>query len=383
MRVAFYAPMKPPDHPQPSGDRRMANLLMQALGLAGWEVELASRFCCRDGAGDPDRQARLARLGTDLAERLLRRYQGRPADARPQCWFTYHLYYKAPDWLGPPVSKGLGIPYLVAEASVAPKRAGGPWDLGHRATLAALDRASAVITLNPDDVACLPESCPVRMIRPFLDPGPGRAAAGARDFHRAALCRRLALDSGRPIIAAVAMMRAGDKLASYRLLADALARLSGLAWQLLVVGDGPARGEVERTFAALVAREADERQCVRFVGAVGEDALPALLAGCDLLAWPAVNEAYGMALLEAQAAGLPVVAGRYGGVPALIEDGETGLLSEPGATAVFAANLESLLGDPERRGRFGQAALAKVARDHSLDQAARRLKDILEPLQAA
>jgi hypothetical protein len=35
MRIAFYAPMKPPDHPQPSGDRRMANLLMQALRLAG------------------------------------------------------------------------------------------------------------------------------------------------------------------------------------------------------------------------------------------------------------------------------------------------------------------------------------------------------------
>jgi hypothetical protein len=44
MRIAFYAPMKPPDHPVPSGDRRMSRLLIAALGRAGHEVELASRL---------------------------------------------------------------------------------------------------------------------------------------------------------------------------------------------------------------------------------------------------------------------------------------------------------------------------------------------------
>ncbi len=382
MRIAFYAPMKPPDHLRPSGDRRMANLLMQALRLAGQEVELASRFCSRDGAGDPNRQARLAQLGAGMADRILRRFRARPVKELPACWFTYHLYYKAPDWLGPPVSRGLDIPYLVAEASVAPKRAGGPWDLGHRATLAALERASAVITLNPDDAACLPETCPVRLMPPFLDPAPGRAAAGARDTHRAVLCQRFALDPGRPVIAAVAMMRPGDKLASYRLLAAALARLPDSAWQLLIVGDGPARHEVEQAFAALAAPDGGGRR-VHFAGAVGERELPALLAGCDLLAWPAINEAYGMSLLEAQAAGLPVVAGRSGGVPTLIDSGETGLLSDPGDAAAFAADLQRLLSDPERRERIGRAALAKVAREHSLEQAAVSLKHILETLRAA
>ena len=382
MRIAFYAPMKPPGHPQPSGDRRMANLLMQALGLAGQEVELASRFSSRDGVGDPERQARLAQVGAGMADRILRRFRARPADERPGCWFTYHLYYKAPDWLGPAVSRGLDIPYLVAEASVAPKRAGGPWDLGHRATLAAVERASAVITLNPDDAGCLPETCPVRLIPPFLDPAPGRAAAGARDRHRATLCQGFALDPGRPVIAAVAMMRQGDKLASYRLLAQALARLPDPAWQLLIVGDGPARGDVEQAFYSLVEKAGGGRR-VHFAGAVDEPELPAMLAGCDLLAWPAINEAYGMALLEAQAAGLPVVAGRSGGVPALVESGETGLLSEPGNAAAFAANLAHLLSDPERRERMGRAALAKVAREHSLEQAAVSLKRILETLGVA
>ena len=51
-RVAFYAPLKPPDHPVPSGDRRMAQLLWQALEAAGARVELASRLRSRDPHGD-------------------------------------------------------------------------------------------------------------------------------------------------------------------------------------------------------------------------------------------------------------------------------------------------------------------------------------------
>jgi len=359
----------------------MANLLMQALRLAGQEVELASRFCSRDGTGDPGRQARLARLGERLADRLLRRFQAWPAEQRPDGWFTYHLYYKAPDWLGPAVSRGLGIPYFVAEASVAPKRAGGPWDLGHRAALTALERAAAVITLNPDDAVCLPTACPAHFIPPFLDPAPGRAAAEARDSHRAELCRRFDLDPATPVIATVAMMRHGDKLASYRSLAEALIHLPDLAWQLLVIGDGPARDAVERAFAPLAIKNGGRRR-VRFAGVAAEQELPALLAGCNLLAWPAINEAYGMALLEAQAAGLPVVAGRSGGVPALVDSGETGLLSDPGDTAAFAADLAALLSDPGRCDRLGRAALAKVARDHSLEQAAVSLKRILDSVRA-
>ncbi|HJS32647.1 MAG TPA: glycosyltransferase family 1 protein, partial [Alphaproteobacteria bacterium] len=44
MRIVFYAPLKPPDHPVPSGDRRMAQLLIAACESAGHEVELAARF---------------------------------------------------------------------------------------------------------------------------------------------------------------------------------------------------------------------------------------------------------------------------------------------------------------------------------------------------
>ena len=81
MRIAFYAPMKPPDHQVPSGDRRMARLLMQALRGAGHEVELASRLRSWEGQGDRRRQARIRGDAARLAERLIRRW--RDAENRP------------------------------------------------------------------------------------------------------------------------------------------------------------------------------------------------------------------------------------------------------------------------------------------------------------
>ncbi len=371
MRVAFYAPLKPPDHPVPSGDRRMARLLIQALELAGHEVELAARLRSRDGLGEHERQARLERIGRALAERLLRRYRARPAAARPRVWLTYHLYYKAPDWIGPRVAAGLDIPYLLAEASLAGKRANGPWARGHRATAAALDRAAAVISLNPDDVECLPDPDRVRPMKPFLDPAPFRAAALCRDAERARLALAHGLDRSRPWLLAVAMMRPGDKLASYRLLGSTLERLGETDWQLVVAGDGPARPDVEAAFERLSPGR------VRWLGEAAPRDLPALYAACDLLVWPALNEAYGMALLEAQAAGLPVVAGRAGGVAAVVRDGETGRLTAPGDAGALAEAVRGLLAAPETRRAMSEAAVAAVAAEHDLRAAAGRLDAVL------
>jgi glycosyltransferase involved in cell wall biosynthesis len=371
MRVAFYAPLKPPDHPVPSGDRRMARLLIEALELAGHEVELAARLRSRDGHGDPERQARLGLIGAELAQRLLRRYQARAPGAVPRAWLTYHLYYKAPDYIGPLVAGSLGIPYLVAEASVANKRAGGSWKFGHWATLWALDHAAAVIAFNPDDMECLPDPDRVRPIKPFLDPGPFRAAAAGREAARARLALAHDLDRSRPWLLAVAMMRPGDKLASYRLLGAALGHLSETDWQLVVAGDGPARPDVESAFARLPPGR------VRWLGEMAPRDLPALYAACDLLVWPALGEAYGMALLEAQAAGLPVVAGRAGGVAAVVRDGETGRLTAPGDARAFAEAVRGLLAAPGTRRAMSEAAAAAVAAEHDLRAAAGRLDAVL------
>jgi hypothetical protein len=213
MRVGFYAPLKPPDHPVPSGDRLVARLLIQALRTAGHEVSLMSRFRSRDGAGDAARQGRLANLGRRQPDRILRR----TAAATPELWFTYHLYHKAPDLIGPAVADRLGIPYVVAEASFALKQAAGPWAAGHAAVARALRRADAVIGLNPADAACvLPQLAdPARYhaLPPFLDAGPFELARAARAQTRTALAGAHGLDPAQPWLVTVAMMRPGDKLA--------------------------------------------------------------------------------------------------------------------------------------------------------------------------
>jgi hypothetical protein len=88
--VAFYAPLKPPDHPVPSGDRRMAQALMRALAAGGHPVELASHLRSYDKAGDAMRQRRIRAVGERLAPRLLRRYRQMPPGRRPRAWLTYH-----------------------------------------------------------------------------------------------------------------------------------------------------------------------------------------------------------------------------------------------------------------------------------------------------
>lgn len=112
---------------------------------------------------------------------------------------------------------------------------------------------------------------------------------------------------------------------------------------------------------------------VRFAGAVPHAELPALYASADLYLWPAINEAYGMAFLEAQAAGLPVIAGRTGGVPAVVADGITGILTPVGDAAAFAGAVAALLDRPADRARLAAAASRRVAARHDERAAARAL----------
>ena len=367
MRIAFYAPLKPPDHDVPSGDRRVARLFLDALRLAGHQPFIASRLRGFDPAGSAARQARLAGRGASIAARLIAQWRKQPG-ALPDLWLTYHLYYKAPDWIGPAVSAALGIPYVVAEASVAMKRATGPWAASHRAVVAALRQAGRVIGLNPADrEGVLPFIRPDgwAALPPFLDASRYAAAAQPAD--------------GTMRLVTVAMMRPGDKLASYRVLGGALAQLSDRAWTLEVVGGGPARREVAAALGPLGSR-------VRYRGELSKAGVAALLAGSNLFVWPAINEAFGMALLEAQASGLAVVAGDSGGVGGVVAHGKTGLLVPPGDDGAFATAVRRLVASPGRCAELGAAARRKVLRRHDLAPASRQLAAMLalsRPIRAA
>lgn len=377
MRIAFAAPMKPPSHAVPSGDRQIARLYIAALEHAGHQVDVVTDF--RSHTQDPAQQAMLAAAGQAEAERVRAQLEARPAAARPELWFTYHVYYKAPDWIGPAVSRALNIPYVIAEASHAPKRARGPWARGHEDAARAIAAADVILAPTRLDMACvLPLlASPDRVVPvpPFLDAAPFLAAGRVRATHRARLAQAHGLNPAQPWLLVMAMMRDGPKRESYELLARALGHLSRRDWQLLVVGDGPERPAVERALAPFAAQ-------TRYAGAVAPDATAPFYAASDLYVWPAVHEAYGMAFLEAQACGLPVVAGRVRGVPDVVPEGRAGLLAPEGDAVEFARLIDRLLADPAERARLSAGARAWGA-ERDLGPAAQAIDAILQRVRRA
>lgn len=366
MRVAFYAPLKSPDHPVASGDRQLARALMQALRAGGHEPTVASRFRSFDAVGDRLRQERMRALGSRLAQRLVDHYLRQAA--RPQVWFTYHLYHKAPDWLGAPVSRALGIPYVVAEASVAAKQRNGPWAAGFAGSVAAVKAADAIVYLNPVDVAGVRSVCRTgveEMLPAFLDLEAFAASTSVPSTKGGPVAK------GRARLITVAMMRHGGKLASYRLLASALARIETADWNLVIVGDGPARAEVEAAFACF------DRNRVHFTGALPVADVATQLKQSDVFVWPAVDEVLGMVLVEAQACGLPVIAGDSEGVGSVVAAGRSGLLVPVGDPDAFAAAINRLLLDAELRARIARQAIEYVRSRHDLPIAAARIDALL------
>ncbi|MBI3371804.1 MAG: glycosyltransferase family 4 protein [Betaproteobacteria bacterium] len=371
MQIAFYAPLKPPGGAMSTDHRDAARFLIDALARAGHAVELVSSFRSYDDEGDPDRQVALRDEGVALARRLAAQWRGASRTLRPEMWFTHHVYYKAPDWLGPRVSAELGVPYVIAEASHAPKRAGGRWAIGHDSAADAIRRANLVLCPTRHDVICVEPLVfnRERVVRfpPFLDPAPYRRAAGMREAHRASLAAAHRLDPGVPWIMVAATMRQGDEVASYRALAAALACLNDLPWRLVLAGDGPARTEIETEIDAALPG----RAC--FLGELALGELAPVYAASDVCVWPAINETYGRAMLEAQAAGTAVVSCSLRGVPDSVAEGRTGVHVAPGDTQALARVMRMLLLDPSRCAAMGRAAMGFVGEERSVDAAAARL----------
>lgn len=280
-QIAFYAPMKPPHHPVPSGDREIARNLMGLLRTSGAAVELVSELRVYDKLGNPDLQTDLRKAADAETARLIKEMP----DA--DLWVTYHNYYKAPDLIGPAVAGVRGIPYVQIESTRARKRLAGPWAEFAKAAHTAADQASAIFYFTQHDRFALErdraQDQAIALLPPFL-PLADLPAASTLDG---------------PMLTA-GMMRAGDKFTSYSIIADTLALLPG-DWRLDIAGDGPARAAVE----ALMAPFGDK---VRFLGQLTRQELTAAYAKASLFLWPGVNEAFGMVYLEAQAHGLPIAA---------------------------------------------------------------------------
>ena len=354
MNVAFYAPMKPPGHPVPSGDRTMARALITALETGGHSVTLASDLQLRDGAGDRVRQDALIAAATREAQRII----ASPDAQTWAAWLTYHNYYKAPDLIGPTVARALNIPYLQIESTRARKRLTGPWAQFAAAAEAASDAAHTIFYLTHRDAETLRREVPdgqhLQHLPPFL----------ARNDLPAAST----LDGA---MLSVGMMRAGDKLASYAVIAETLAALpAGLDWRLDIAGDGPARGDVAALMAPFGGR-------VRLLGALDANALATQYSTARLLLWPGVNEAFGLTYLEAQAAGVPVVAQDRPGVRDVVFCPLSHVDDGPGA---LAAQIATHYSDADTQRRIAARARDQVAAHHLIGSAATQLNTTLKAL---
>ena len=173
MNIAFYAPMKSPHHPQPSGDRLIARNTMAALELAGHTVTLASSLRSWEGNGDKEAQNRIKHSAAQKADQLCARW-AQDKNAKPGLWFTYHGYHKSPDWLGPVISKGLGIPYVLMEASHARSKPGNAlWQQGLEQTQHAIASADLLISINRADMEGVDrvrsEASEHHYVPPFID----------------------------------------------------------------------------------------------------------------------------------------------------------------------------------------------------------------------
>jgi hypothetical protein len=194
-----------------------------------------------------------------------------PAEERPDLWFTYHVYYKAPDWLGPSVSEALGIPYVIARRRTR-KRAGGR---GHRHAAAAAAIARARLVISPrDDLAGLrtrgADACTCRCRpRPY--------AAAAQPAGTAPGLPRHSLDPAVPDRSRGAM----------RLATSSPAARSPLAPPADLPGASSSR---QRRAPKFTPAEGGVRPR-RFLGTLGTATSPTCTPP-DLYAWPA-EEAYG------------------------------------------------------------------------------------------
>jgi glycosyltransferase involved in cell wall biosynthesis len=189
-----------------------------------------------------------------------------------------------------------------------------------------LTPASIAVIPNGVDLAAFPERKPASTVRRFITVANLRAEKNHETL----------------LAAAAALQRAYPDL------------------EFQIVGDGPRRRQLEQ-----LARDRGLSR-VAFLG--HREDVASLLAAADVFVLPSRSEAFPNGVLEAMAAGLPVVASAVGGLLDLIQDGRTGLLVAPGDPEALAAALRSLIDAPERAAAIGRAARADVQQRYSFDR---------------
>ena len=182
---------------------------------------------------------------------------------------------------------------------------------------------------------------------------------------RGALRRELGLAPGTPLVAVICRMHnnlEGVDLKGVRFFLEAAAILARRfeSVRFLIVGDGPQRGDMER-----LAMDLGLQNRVVFTGFRLD--IPEILSEISVAVSPSLAEAISNSVVEAMAAGVPVVATRVGGNPEAIEDGQSGIIVPARDAEALARPIARLLEDPALASRMGEAARRRVAERFSME----------------
>jgi glycosyltransferase involved in cell wall biosynthesis len=187
----------------------------------------------------------------------------------------------------------------------------------------------------------------------------------------------LGLQEGLPVIGTVCRLVEPKKGLSFLL--EAMARLDREAGkpicQLLVVGEGPA----ERALRSL-SEQLGIASRVVFSGMRRD--IPQLLSLMEIFVLPSLYEGFGIAILEAMAAGKPVVATTVGGIPEFVVSGESGLLVQPGDPVALAAAIRQLLAQPDRAKAMGCRGQEHVRKHYTIESVVRQHEQLYEKCMA-
>jgi glycosyltransferase involved in cell wall biosynthesis len=268
--------------------------------------------------------------------------------------FTYHTYYDRYAHYVPGPSR------LVARVAV-------------RQATAYANRADMVIAPGPSVAKALRAqgvTAPIAVV-PTGVTLPETPEEAQRTCHRPTLGPK----AGVPLCVSVGRL-AREKNQGFLLTAFALIRKGLPAARLLLVGEGDDRPRLER-----LARELDLGESVQFVGAVPHERVGEFYLAGDLFLFPSTTETQGLVVLEAMAAGLPVVAVTSDAAADLLGDGEAGIMTPVDATR-FAESVVALWGLPERRRAMG-AAGRRIAAGYAPDACAAKLLVLYEEVVCA
>jgi len=191
---------------------------------------------------------------------------------------------------------------------------------------------------------------------------------GAGDGH---LRRELGVKSDTPLAGIVARLVPIKAHETFVAMAALLAeRTDG---HFVVVGDGEQRAQLER-----IARDAGLNGRIHFLGWRAD--LERIYADLDVVVLTSRNEGSPVALIEAMAAGRPVVATRVGGVPDVVQDGVSGVLVGAGDAQALASAVEQLMRDPARGRRLGEAGRQRVRGLYGAERLLRDIDDLYQEL---